>query len=282
MRGRSSVKKQPPDPRIVGVIASRADLRSATQMPRMANLFELRLDHLCKIVDEVEDQLSILRAPLIITARHPKEGGANNLSIEQRRELLSRFLPRVDYIDLELRSANAFRSLIDVARRKNVRRIISFHDFNSTPAPRILRAKARAAKSWGADIFKVATRTDTPDQLARLLQFFANKDVAEPAIGGQLLQLQSRARLGERNRRSWATQPIDPIGCPPGAKRVDLAVSAMGIGKLGAVSRLLLAQCGSALNYVSLGRSQIEGQLSIKQLRSALDQFKIAPGRNRK
>jgi 3-dehydroquinate dehydratase-1 len=239
MRGRSSVKKQPPYPRIVGVIASRADLRSATQMPRMANLFELRLDHLCKIVDEVEDQLSILRAPLIITARHPKEGGANNLSIEHRRELLSRFLPRVDYIDLELRSANAFQSLIDVARRKNVRRIISFHDFNSTPAPRILRAKARAAKSWGADIFKVATRTDTLDQLARLLHLVANEDV-------------------------------------------DLAVSAMGIGKLGAVSRLLLAQCGSALNYVSLGRSQIEGQLSIKQLRSALDQFKIAPGRNRK
>jgi len=277
MTAHSSVKKRWTSPRLVGVIASRADLRFAIQRPEMTNLFELRLDHLCRIVDELEDQLSILRAPLIITARHPKEGGANNLSIEQRRELLSRFLPRAHYIDVELRSANAFRSLLDLAGRKNVRRIISFHDFNSTPAPSSLRAKAQAAKSWGADIFKVATRTDTPNQLARLLQFVANKDVAEPAIGGQLVQLKSRAGRGESNRRSWASQPIDPIGCPPGAKRVDLAVSAMGIGKLGAVSRLLLLQCGSALNYVSLGRSHIEGQLSIRQLRSALGQLKIAP-----
>src|SRR2546428_3729703 len=209
MTGRSSVKKRPPSPCIVGVIASQADLRLAIQGPETINLFELRLDHLCKIVDELEDQLSILRAPLIITARHPKEGGANNLSLEQRRELLSRFLPRAHYIDVELRSANAFRLLLDLAGRKNVRRIISFHDFNSTPTSRSLRTRAQVAKLWGADIFKVATRTDTPDQLARLLQFFANKDVAEPAIGEQLLQLKSRARRSEGNRRSWATQPID-------------------------------------------------------------------------
>jgi 3-dehydroquinate dehydratase len=44
----------------------------------------------------------------------------------------------------------------------------------------------------------------------------------------------------------------------------------MGIGKLGAISRLLLARGGSVLNYASLHRSQIEGQLPIELLRSAL------------
>jgi len=282
MTGRSSVKKRPPSPCIVGVIASQADLRFAIRRPETINLFELRLDHLCKVVDELEDQLSTLRAPLIMTARHPKEGGANNLSLEQRRELLSRSLPRAHYIDVELRSANAFRSLLDLAGRKNVRRIISFHDFNSTPSPRSLRARAQAAKLWGADIFKVATRTDTPDQLARLLQFFASKDVAEPAVGGQLLQEGEQIIARRQEKGARRGEPIDSIGSPPGAKRVDLAVSAMGIGKLGAVSRLLLAQCGSALNYVSLGPSLIEGQLSIQQLRSALGQLKIAPARHRK
>ena len=223
-----SVKEPPPSPRIVGVIASQADLGLAVGMRMLPDLFEIRLDHLCRHVDELENRLSILRAPLIITARHPREGGANHLSSQQRLELLSRFLPAAKYIDVELRSVSSFRSLLDLARRKNLRRIISLHDFHSTPMARSLRARARAAKSCGADIFKVATRTDTPGQLARLFDFVANKDV-------------------------------------------DVAVSAMGIGKLGAISRFVLARCGSALNYVSLGPSKIEGQLSIQQLRSALE-----------
>ena len=227
MTTRQSVKERWPNPRIVGVIASPADLRVAMRMRMPPDLFEIRLDHLCGHVDQLEGKMSILPAPVIITARDPREGGANNLSIEKRRELLSRFLPQARYVDVELRAALSFRSLLDLARRKNVRRIISFHDFDSTPTTRSLRTKARAAKSRGADIFKVATRTDTPEQLARLFDFVANKGV-------------------------------------------DLPISAMGIGKLGAISRFVLARCGSALNYVSLGPSKIEGQLSIQQLRSAL------------
>ena len=224
---RRSVKERWQAPRIVGVIASPADLSAAMRIRTLPDMFEIRLDHLCGYVDQLDSKMSILPAPLIITARHPREGGANNLSIEKRRELLSRFFPRARYLDVELRAASSFRSLLERARRKNVRRIISFHDFDSTPTARSLRAKARAAKLRGADIFKVATRTDTPDQLARLFDFVANKDV-------------------------------------------DLAVSAMGIGKLGAISRFVLACCGSALNYASLGASKIEGQLSIQQLRSVV------------
>jgi len=41
----------------------------------------------------------------------------------------------------------------------------------------------------------------------------------------------------------------------------------MGIGKLGAISRVLLARAGSVLIYVSLGAAtDIEGQLSLEQL----------------
>jgi 3-dehydroquinate dehydratase-1 len=208
----------------VGVIISRADLRFGIRMRRPPDFFELRLDHLASLLNELENKLSLLPAPLIITARHPREGGANNLSIRQRRELLSRFLPWARYVDVELRSANALRSLLGVARRKNVRRIISFHDLGSTPSTGSLRAKARAAKSCGADIFKVATCTDTPAQLARLLDFFANRDV-------------------------------------------DLAVSALGIGKLGTESRRELMRHGSVLNYAHLGRTRIAGQPSLSEIR---------------
>ena len=212
-------------PRLVGVIMSLADLDSAIRMRKPPDLFELRLDQLAQNVDEVEKKLSKLGAPLIMTARHPREGGANQLSTQQRRDLLLRFLPRARYIDVELRSVEALRSLLQAARRKNVGRIVSFHNLKATPDSRTLRTKARAAKSDGANIFKVATRTDTPAQLARLLQFMTNRDA-------------------------------------------DLAVSVMGIGALGAISRVLLAHCGSALIYASLCESQIEGQMSLKQLRA--------------
>jgi 3-dehydroquinate dehydratase-1 len=78
-------------------------------------------------------------------------------------------------------------------------------------------------------MFKVATRTDTPVQLKRLIDFAA-------------------------------------------AREGTIAVSAMGIGRLGAASRLLLACSGSPFVYVSLGRSDIEGQMSLEQLRALLPQ----------
>jgi 3-dehydroquinate dehydratase-1 len=187
-------------------------------------LFELRLDLLTGAVDRLENKLAKLRAPLIITARHPNEGGTGKLSLRQRRALLSRFLTHADYLDVELRSASALRPLLVFAKKKNVGRIISFHNFKSTPSARLLAAKARKAKAHGADIFKVATRTDTPMELGRLLDFVTNS-------------------------------------------RVDLPLAVMGIGKLGAISRVLLARAGSVLIYASLGTaSDIEGQLSLEQL----------------
>jgi len=223
MTGRRSTKRRP---RIVGVIASRDDLEQALRMRRPPDLFELRLDRFAGVVGRVETKLPKLRAPLIITARHPNEGGSGRLSLRQRRALLSRFLTHADYLDVELRSARALRALLAIAKTKNVRQIISFHDFKSTPSARLLVAKAHNAKALRADIFKVATRTDTPMELGRLLEFITKNPV-----------------------------------------NVRLAV--MGIGSLGAISRVLLARAGSVMIYASLGpATDVEGQLSLEQLRA--------------
>ena len=223
MMARRSIKRRP---RIVGVIASRADLDRAVRMRRQPDLFELRLDRLAGLTDRVENLLPKLRTPLIITARHPREGGAGELGLRHRRDLIARFLRHTNYIDIELRSASALQPLLKFAENKNVRRIISFHNFKSTPNVRILAAKARAAKSHGADIFKVATRADTPIELGRLLEFITNN-------------------------------------------RLDLPLAVMGIGKLGAISRVLLARAGSALIYASISAtSDVEGQLSLEQFRA--------------
>jgi 3-dehydroquinate dehydratase I len=220
-------------PRVVAVITSPAELDFAVRMGKPPDFFELRLDRLVRAIDRLDNKISKLRAPLIITARHPMEGGANGLSLLQRHNLLARFLFRARYIDVELRSAPLLRSLLRLARKQNTRRIISVHHLKSTPSPDRLRTQARAAKTYGADIFKLATRTDTPAQLTRLIDFVA-------------------------------------------VNNVDVAVSAMGIGKLGAASRVLLACCGSALVYVSVGAAtDIEGQISLEQFRA----LGIAPPR---
>jgi 3-dehydroquinate dehydratase type I len=195
-------------------------------MRKPPDLFELRLDRLASMADQVERAIPKLSRPLIITARDPQEGGANKLRLRQRRDLLARFLNHAGYIDVELRSARALRALLAIAKTKNVRRIISFHNFKSTPSEKILAAKAREAKSQGADIFKVATRTDTSIELERLLELITSS-------------------------------------------RLDLALAVMGIGKLGAISRVLLARAGSVLIYASLAAAtDIEGQLSLEQLRA--------------
>src|SRR5581483_7683838 len=97
---------------IVGVIASEADLRLALTLKELPDFFELRLDGLFASQDELEKQIARLPAPLIVTARHPGEGGMNNLSAGRRRELLSRFAPYAKYVDVELRSADLLHSFV--------------------------------------------------------------------------------------------------------------------------------------------------------------------------
>src|SRR5882724_2541671 len=118
-------------PRIVGVIASRTDLDRAIRMRTPPDLFEVRLDCLVRIVGRLERQLQSLRAPLIITARHSQEGGANDLSLRQRRDLLTRFLNCAHYVDVELRSASALHCCSAWLSRKTSS--ASFHFTISNP-----------------------------------------------------------------------------------------------------------------------------------------------------
>jgi 3-dehydroquinate dehydratase-1 len=227
MPARKTVKTRGQKPQLVAVIASGADLRLAKKMSALPDLFELRLD--CVVgVKNLERKAQALSAPLIITARHPAEGGSHNLSGRARRDLLLHFLPLARYVDVELRSAHALGTVLESARHNGVGTIISFHDLDNTPSLGSLRAKARRAARFRPAVFKVATRTDTPAQLGRLLEF--------------------------------ASRP-----------RRTMAVSAMGMGRLGATSRLLLVQRGSVLAYTSVGKPKIEGQSSFAQFHRDLD-----------
>jgi 3-dehydroquinate dehydratase-1 len=110
------------------------------------------------------------------------------------------FLPRAKYVDVELRSVRALQPVLRAAARNKIATIISFHDFEATPSAARLDEIASRARSLGAAIVKVATRTDTPAQLDRLLDFFDRQrraaDVVAMGIGK--LGRASRMELARR------------------------------------------------------------------------------------
>ena len=224
--GGNSVKEGISGSRLVAVIASPAALFQATRLRRPPDLFELRLDALRHSLEDVTRAIPKLRAPLILTARHPQEGGFGGLDPGARQALLDRFLEHAAFVDLELQSVEQMKTLVRKARRQHVGLILSWHDFHDTPTQAELLRKTKSAAAAGATIFKIATRTERPAQLARLISFFETT-------------------------------------------RAPIPIAAMGIGKLGLVSRRRLALLGSALTYVSLGEANIEGQPSLRQLRRA-------------
>jgi 3-dehydroquinate dehydratase I len=159
-------------PKVVGVIFSQSDLRGALRMRRPPDLFEVRLDRFVHDLAEIKAEVPRLPAPLIITARHSAEGGANNLSAARRRALLLDLLPVAKYVDVELRSVRELGGVLEEAAALEVSVIISFHDFRTTPSRAELDRLAERVRPFGAAFFKVATRTDTRAQLATLLNFF--------------------------------------------------------------------------------------------------------------
>lgn len=225
MTRRQRVKGLRLGPFLVGVVTSLGDLRAAARLRTGPDFFELRLDHLCDVLDDLERELPALRdkARLVFTARDAREGGARSLSHRQRQKLFARFLKYASYIDIELRSVRSFEPLLTEARKRKIGWIISVHNFTSTPSVRVLNAKARAASEFEADIFKIATRTDSKTELDRLVEFF----------------------LGYK---------------------ADVAISAMGVGKLGRESRRQLMRLGSVLNYASVGSARIPGQPSLSEM----------------
>ncbi len=158
--------------RIVAVVASETDLHRALRLRCLPDLFELRLDALCDISELVLAAVPKLRAPLIVTARHPLEGGLNQLPAAKRRSLLSKFLPLAAFVDVELRSAAQLEPVLEAARDLQVGRILSLHDLRDTPELERLERLAATAQKMGADIFKLATRTHTDREATRLLDFF--------------------------------------------------------------------------------------------------------------
>lgn len=220
------------DPLVVGAVSSAASLDALSQNPLLheeCDLLELRLDSIALPATELHRHASQLPLPVLITARHPDEGGSGNLSPSSRAALLEPLLDVAVLMDVELRSAMDLQAVISKAKSKGVGVIGSFHDFNATPGDEVLRGAVDFALQFKLDAVKIATLLQSPDDLARLLRLLAAE------------------------------------------KRIPLSV--MGMGSLGRASRLVLARCGSVLNYGYLGESNAPGQWPARRLKELLKEL---------
>ncbi|MFL6540777.1 MAG: type I 3-dehydroquinate dehydratase [Chthoniobacterales bacterium] len=178
------------------MIASVEELARALRLRRPPDFFELRLDCLVGQLDFVREQIADLRAPLIITARAPDEGGVARLTVAQRRRLLREFLPHAAYVDVELRSASRIHAaVLEHARRESVKRIISVHHFENIVSEEMMRGSLERAQIFAPDIFKIAVRTDLPAQCLQLLRFVERHGNTHPRIAAMGI-----GKLGRRSR----------------------------------------------------------------------------------
>lgn len=198
-------------PNVVGTIHSSGGFAAAEKSS--VDVVEVRVDCLPKPPDA--SQLAALSLPAILTVRRFEEGGSLPLDDAQRAALYLELLPDASAIDLEVASLKS-RELAPVlreARRAKVPVIASFHDFSATPSLARLRSVAVRAREAGADVVKIATKTENPGDVAVLLTLLEKVEGPVSVMGMGRLGRASRlllAKSGSVLNYAWLHRPQVP------------------------------------------------------------------------
>ena len=138
--------------------------------------------------------------PLLFTFRTAAEGGEKEISHQVYEELNKTVLSSgmVDLLDVELSQGDELLvRLMDLAKDKGVKVILSSHDFGQTPPEDEIVDRLRRMEALGADIAKVAVMPqceEDVDVLLRATKRFA--DTADiPAITMSMGELGVRSRV---------------------------------------------------------------------------------------
>ncbi|WP_163651734.1 type I 3-dehydroquinate dehydratase [Listeria sp. PSOL-1] len=207
------------------------------------DLVEWRMD----FFDDVEDLAKVKVAlqkirvildkkPLVVTFRSKTEGGERELPFgfyfALNQELIATGMP--DFVDLELFSdEKGLLETIHIAHKRNVRVIISNHDFAKTPTQEELVKRLRKMESLGADITKIAVMPNSPQDVLVLLT--ATNEMKE----------------------QYATRPF----------------ITMSMNKMGVISRMTGQLFGSSVTFGSVKAASAPGQVSVSELKKMLSFF---------
>ncbi|MEC3980985.1 type I 3-dehydroquinate dehydratase [Amycolatopsis sp. H20-H5] len=131
---------------------------------------ELRVDQFVRT--DAEHVVAQVRAfgelPVLVTVRAAHEGGGWHGTGAERLELFRAVAPLADAVDIELSSQDILADVVALGREHDAVTIVSYHDFDHTPALADLKAVVRDAKEAGADIVKVSTMANSGQDVKRL------------------------------------------------------------------------------------------------------------------
>jgi 3-dehydroquinate dehydratase I len=222
---------------VVATVTQEADLHWLTSQskPALPDFLELRLDNLRDHLDLIERVIPKLTTGVrfLSTARHPNEGGANHCDLATRAAMYRRFLVLSDLIDTELSSSDA-------------------------PEIREVMAEAQSSGKNVVISHHDFNRCPSRDELFGLADraYKTGADIAKIAVVvNTFSELNHLVELVEAQ------------------KAEGRAISAMGMGQLGKISRLVLARAGSCLNYGYLQKPNASGQWSAAKLQSLLKEL---------
>lgn len=138
-----------------------------------ADLVEIRADGLedkTQINDLLKQAKSLTNLPVILTVRRKEEGGAFSGTENERVECIKEGLELADMIDIELRTNGKDRDeIINIAKKKDVPVILSYHDFEKTPGEEEMKSVLKEEEAAGADIAKLAVTSNFSGDVIRLL-----------------------------------------------------------------------------------------------------------------
>jgi 3-dehydroquinate dehydratase-1 len=143
---------------------------AARQAENLADVVEIRLDSLAR--PEIEPFVKSLAKPLLFTNRPEWEGGAFRGAESARIGLLLQAVQQnCGLVDLELKTSPELRGeVLDALMQKNeTGLIISWHDFNGTPADEELGEIMQQQMESGAHIGKIVTTAHDYRDVLRVL-----------------------------------------------------------------------------------------------------------------
>lgn len=158
-------------PKIVLVVT---DQETNAQLAKLGvGLLELRVDLFkSRVPTHIARQIAHRRKlgiPLLLTVRNQKkEGALKEFSDAAKWKILERFIPAVDWVDVEL-SSPLCAKVAALARKTGAKVVVSAHDFRQTPhrLDDILKKALRTR----ADMVKIAAWARSSDDVLRMIEF---------------------------------------------------------------------------------------------------------------
>ncbi len=139
-----------------------------------ADLYEVRVDYF-EGFEDIE-ALAEMRGKLILTPRRKEEGGVREFDEEERLELYKRLINlKPAYIDVELRSEIA-PDVLELARKKRVGTILSYHNFSGTPTFGELIGILDEMEELDPDVIKIVTTANSLKDNVRLIRLYEHAE----------------------------------------------------------------------------------------------------------